>query len=187
MPFLTVISSRKKLLGDVISNSISPLRLIGLAFVLGSLSPLLVIPWQSTTDIFSWIEIPIIANVGFIAFNERKLLSQMSRWQWIHWVATMSLGVISIEFTGIFAHTATIFMQDHSAAVFWDHVSLTLFGGSFGLSIFQSYTKRLIGRKFDDRTNMLFVILLVVLLVVISWIAFPKLIPLIVQGFSHIS
>lgn len=172
MPISTVIPWRKRVLTETISSSGGALRLIGLVLALGSLSPLMVIPWQSTTQIFSWIAVPMIANIGYIAFTERQLLNQMSKGQWIHWVATMSLGVISIDFAGIFAHTATIFIQDPSTALFWDHVSLALFGGSFSLSVFQSYTKRFIGRQVKDRTSVILVIVFVVLIATLWWIEY---------------
>lgn len=178
MPFLDDLpQNERKVVEDTIFGSTAPLRLIALAFVLSSLSPLLALPWQTTTSIFNWIAFPMIANIGFIAFGERKFLKQMGKLQWICWIVTLSMGVISIEFTGIAVHTATIFMQNSATATFWDHVSIFLFGGSFALSIFQSYTKRFTGKQMDDRIGILFIIVITVLLVALSWIVFTRIIP----------
>ncbi|MGI0059174.1 MAG: hypothetical protein ACREBJ_05340, partial [Nitrosotalea sp.] len=96
----------------------------------------------------------------------------------IHYIAIMSSGVISIEFAGILAHTATIFMQNPSTAAFWDQVSIMLFGGSFGMSLFQSYTKRFIGIQMDDRAKMFFIVLIVPLLAALCWTIYSKILPM---------
>ena len=137
--------NKKKVLSETIVSTANPLRLIGLAFILGTVVHSLEIPGLAAIGIFGWIGLLAIASVGFTALVEKNLRIQGKTLEWILYIVTTSLGTISIEFSGILAHSATFFIPDHSTAIFWDNVSILLFIGGFCLSAFQSYTKKFIG------------------------------------------
>lgn len=169
--------NKKNVFLETIVSTVSPYRLVGLAFILGNVVNSLAIPGLVTLGIFGWSGLLAIASVGFTAFIEKNLRIPGKTLEWVLYIVITSLGTISIEFTGILAHSATFLMPDHSMALFWDKISIVLYVGGFFLSAFQSYTKRFIGVPVDERTKMIFIVFIIPALVVLLWIVYSELLP----------
>lgn len=180
LPELNLVPPTKKnILFETIFSSANPLRIIALAPIFGVLVRSLDIPGQATLGIFGWIGLVIAISVGFNAIVERNVRVPGKTVAWLLYISTTSLGTISIEFTGILAHTATFLMSDASTAAYWDHVSIVLLISGFALSAFQSYSKRFNRAILDDRVKMIFIISVIPALIYLEWLAWSHLAPLI--------
>lgn len=171
--------NKKNVLSETAISVASPPRLVALAFVLGSVFHSLEIPGLATFGIFGWIGLLALASVGFNAIVEKNLRIQGKNLEWILYIVCISLGTISLEYAGILAHTASFLMPDHLTSMFWDGISIVLFMGGFGLSAFQSYTKRFIGMPTNDRTKMIFIVFIIPALIYLLWITYNGILSMI--------
>ena len=180
LPELNLVPPTKKnILFETIFSSANPLRIIALAPIFGGLIHSLDIPSQATFGIFGWIGLIIAISVGFNAIVERNVRIPGKTIAWLLYISTTSLGIISLEFAGILAHTATFLMSDASTAAYWDHISIVLLIGGFALSAFQSYIKRFNRPIYDDRVKMIFIVFIIPALAYLEWLGWSHLAPLI--------
>lgn len=167
---------KKQLTTKLLWAQLQPLRIISYAFLPGLFIPSLAIHWQSSTMIFSWLSALTAANIGYIAFNERKYLQKLGKKDALHWLAIIFIGIFTIEFTGISIHTLYSLFEGQPSDVlkFWNSMGIIFIflGGSVLETIYcigEKYSDKKIGVK--DRGGLLLVIFSVVLLFFISFIA----------------
>ncbi len=183
LPELNLVPTTKKnILFDTIFSSANPLRIIALAPIFGILICSLDIPSQATLGIFGWIGLVIAISVGFNAIVERNVRIPGKTIAWLLYISTTSLGTISLEFAGILAHTATFLISDPSTAALWDHVSIALLIGGFGLSAFQSYIKRFNRAILDERVKIIFIVSVIPALIYLEILAWIHIAPMILAN-----
>ena len=165
------LNNRRTIVKEILWSSLGPLRIIELIFAVGILVPL---SWQITSDIFNGgIWVLICANVGFVMFTERDTLKK-GRLNWFVSVATFSLAMIAIESTGIFVHTATVFMHDSSVAKYYETVSLAFIGAGYGYTVLHAFMRRFYDKEISDDKAMILFVLIIMALAGLFWVDYQK-------------
>ena len=129
-----------RLFHNLLFAQLQPIRILFYVYLPSLFIPDLHLPWQSSTLIFNFLIVFVIANVGYIAFIEYHKLEQKGKKWFIHWLALISLGIFTVEFIGLFSHTMISFYAGHppANAQYWNVVA-TMFGGLGGIILEINY------------------------------------------------
>lgn len=138
--FFRVGSTQRKLVVQLLYAQLQPLRFLFYLYLPSLIIDNLHLPWQSSVLIFNFLPILVLANVGYIAFLERHKQKEKGRKWFIHWLMLISIGIFTVEFIGLFAHTMISFYEGHPPenAKYWNVVA-TVFTGLGGVILEINY------------------------------------------------
>ena len=98
----------RKLIIHLLFAQLQPVRILFWIYLPSLIVSDVHMPWQSSTLIFNFLFVLVLANVGYIAFIERHKIEQKGKKWFIHWLALISLGIFTVEFIGLFAHPSPV-------------------------------------------------------------------------------
>ena len=129
-----------QLIINLLIAQLQPVRILFYVYLPSLILPDVHMPWQSSTLIFNFLPVFVLANVGYVAFIERHKIEQKGKKWFIHWLALISLGIFTVEFIGLFAHTMISFYEGHPPenAQYWNIIA-TVFTGLGGIILEINY------------------------------------------------
>lgn len=129
-------NTKRDLAEKILLEQISPLRLLFFVFLPGIVITQWYIPPESSMMMMDYLPVIAAATIGFIALEEREKLRKLNWRQGIFWIATLSVGVFTVEFLAFFVHAlASLFIAEGKLtheAEFWVTIA-TIFTGLGGV------------------------------------------------------
>ncbi len=146
----------------IISNSVVG-RLISLAT---PALPYLILTWNFTDVMISFLWIPLVISTGVLMIHEKKLIHRIGKFNWGIFIYLGFLSILIPELVGFIISSFAVLPnvskpeRDH-----WELISsVFIFGSSFAYSVSDTLFKRNIGKHYELKDRLLATVLLVSLI-----------------------